>query len=81
MAISNRVEKRNWLVWVLLSRWRTDRKIISVSNRSVSWFPMSQGAPVSPILTIVDLELYRLRFNPCTSKPVYLRFQDTSKPN
>ena len=48
IAISNRVENRNWLVLVLLTRWRTNRKIISVSNRPVSRYPMSQGAPVSP---------------------------------
>ena len=47
MTISNRVENRNWLVLVSLTRWRTNRKIISVSNRPVSWYPMSQGAPVS----------------------------------
>ena len=46
-AISNRVENRNWLVLVLLTS--TNRKIISVSNRPVSWCPMSQGAPVCPI--------------------------------
>ena len=47
MAISNRVENINWLVLVSLSRWRTNRKIISVSNKPVSWGPMPQGAPVS----------------------------------
>ena len=46
--ITNRVENRNWLVLVSLTRWRTNRKIISVSNRPVSRCPMSQGAPVSP---------------------------------
>ena len=48
IAISHRVENRNWLVLVSLTRWRTNSKIISVSNRPVSWCPMSQGAPVSP---------------------------------
>ena len=31
-AITNRVENRNWLVLVSLTRWRTNRKIIYVSN-------------------------------------------------
>ena len=48
ITISNRVENRNWLVLVSLTRWRTNCKIISVSNRPVSRCPMSQGAPVSP---------------------------------
>ena len=43
-------EKRNWLVLVSLTKWRTNHKIISVSNRPVSRYPMSQGAPVSPSL-------------------------------
>ena len=51
IAISNRVENRNWLVLVSLTRRRTNRKIITVSNRPVFWCPMSQGAPVSPTLT------------------------------
>ena len=46
ISISNRVENRNWLVLVSLTRWRTFRKIITVANRPVSWCPMSQGAPV-----------------------------------
>ena len=50
IAISNRVENRNWLVLVSLTRWRTNRKIIFVSNRPVSRYPMFQGAPVSPTL-------------------------------
>ena len=53
IAISNRVENQNWLVLVLLTRWRTNRKIISVSNRPVLRYPMSQGAPVYPILAVI----------------------------
>ena len=49
-AISNRVENGNWIVLVPLTRWRENRKIISVSSRPVSWCPMSQGAPVSPTI-------------------------------
>ena len=56
IAISNRVENRNWLVLVSLTRWHTNRKIISVSNRLVSWCPMSQGAPVSPTHTIAHVQ-------------------------
>ena len=63
IAISNRVENRNWLVLVPLTRWRTNRKIISVSNRPVSRYPMSQGAPVSPnyilyITKIIELSCF-----------------------
>ena len=54
IVISNRVENRNWLVLVSLTRWRTNRKILSVSNRPVSWCPMSQGAPVSPKCNVGD---------------------------
>ena len=50
IAISSRVKNRNWLVLLSLARWRTNRKIISVSNRPVSWYPMSQGGSVSPII-------------------------------
>ena len=50
IAISNKVVNQDWLVLVSLTRWRTNRKIISVSNRPVSWYPMPQGAPVSPTL-------------------------------
>ena len=67
IAISNRVENGNWLILVPLTRWRTNRKIISVSNRPATRYPMSQGAPVSPtvetnwcmleILSIVGLPL------------------------
>ena len=53
ITISNRVENRNWLVLVSLTRWRTNRKIMSVSNRPVSRCPMSQGIPISLGLAVV----------------------------
>ena len=59
-VIANRMENRNWLALVPLTRWRTNRKIFSVSNRPVSWNPMSQCAPVSPNTELhTNVENYR----------------------
>ena len=70
-AISNRVENGNWLALVLLTRWRTNSKIISVSNRPGSWYPMSQGAPVSPKCVIIcNKTLFRISRHICVAPGV-----------
>ena len=52
-----RVENQNWLVLVSLIRWRTNRKIIYVSNRPVTRCSMSQGAPVSPTPRVLPVHV------------------------
>ena len=72
IVISNRVENRNWLLLVSLTRWRTNSKILSVSNRPVSWCPMSQGAPVSPTHQMKGF--YHICFIRLTSMYVFIKF-------
>ena len=55
-ANSNGVEKRNWLVLVPSTRWRTNLKIIFVSNRPYERYPSLKvpQSPLYPFCSVVD---------------------------